>query len=242
MIVKPPGKDRLPPISPREGGGAVNSASDGAAPLAAETGLRDHTSKQRFLEAADRQFIVHGYDRCTIRAIAAQAGTSLASLSRNWASKRHLFAEVFARHFNPIHAAQNAAFDRIEYAGELTVPAIVRAFFGAALSREDDPSRTSHRVYCMALLDPSQEARSITRPLVAPVRLRLIGLLRRALPDLDEARFFLAVSLVLGTYIYPQAYGERLATVMDFDIASLDWEQAAEALTIMISSGLATTR
>lgn len=212
------------------------------AEAAAEPALRDNTSKQRFLEAADSQFIAHGYDRCTIRAIAAQAGTSLASLSRNWSSKRHLFAEVFARHFDPIHAAQNAAFDRIEEAGEVTVRAIVGAFFGAALTREHGPARTSHRVYCMALLDPSEEARSITRPLVAPVRLRMIGLLRRALPELDEGRFFLAVTVVLGTYLYPQAYGERLAGVMGVDIASLDWEEAAEALAVMISSGLAAAR
>lgn len=211
-------------------------------PLAAEPAPRDPTSKQRFLEAADSQFIAHGYDRCTIRAIAAQAGTSLASLSRNWASKHDLFKEVFARHFDPIHAAQSAAFDRIEREGEFSVRAIVGAFFGAALAREQGSSRTSHRVYCMALLDPSDEARSVTRPLVDPVRRRLIALLRRALPALDEARFFLAVSVVLGTYLYPQAYGERLAAVMDYDVASLDWEQAADALAAMLSNGLAAAR
>lgn len=210
--------------------------------VAPEEGQRDSTSKQRFLEAADSQFVANGYDRCTIRAIAAQAGTSLASLSRNWTSKRHLFEEVFSRHFAPIHEAQNAAFDRIEREGTYTVRAIVGAFFGAALSREHGPSRISHRVYCMALLDPSVEARSITRPLVAPVRLRLISLLRRALPELDEKRFFLAVNVVLGTYIYPQIYSERLATVMDFDVSTLDWQDAAETLAVMISSGLSAPR
>lgn len=204
-----------------------------------EDAPRESSSRQRFLEAADDQFIAHGYDRCTIRAIAAQAGTSLASLSRNWSSKRHLFEEVFKRHFDPIHAAQNAGFDAIEASGDITVRAIVAAFFGAALAREEAALRKSHRVYCMALLDPSDEARGITRPLAAPVRARLIDLLRRALPGLDEKRFFLAMNVVLGAYMYPQAHGERLAGIMGFDLAAIDWAEAADILADMIGYGLA---
>lgn len=200
--------------------------------------VRESTSRQRFLEAADDQFILNGYDRCTIRAIASHAGTSLASLSRNWMSKRHLFEEVFKRHFDPIHAVQNEGFDEIERSGEITVRRIVSAFFGAALAREDEASRKSHRVYCMALLDPSDEARGITRPLAEPVRARLITLMRRALPQLDETRFFLAMNVVLGVYMYPQAHGERLAGVMNYDIAAIDWAEATDILARMVSDGL----
>lgn len=213
---------------------AAASGSDGEAAPA----VRDGTSRQRFLEAADDQFIANGYDRCTIRAIAAHAGTSLASLSRNWTSKRHLFEEVFKRHFDPIHAVQNEGFDALERSGDVTVRAIVSAFFGAALTREDAASRKSHRVYSMALLDPSAEARSITRPLAEPVRGRLIGLMRRALPHLDETRFFLAMNVVLGVYMYPQAHGERLAGIMNYDIATIDWTDATDVLSRMVSDGL----
>lgn len=201
----------------------------------------DGSSRARFLEAAEDQFILRGYDRCTIRTIAAQAGTGLASLSRNWSSKKHLFEEVFKRHFDPIHAAQNRRFDALEQAEDVSVRAIVVAFFSAALARgerSEKASVKSHRIYCMALLDPSDEARSITRPLAGPVRARLIALLRRALPELDERRFFLAMNIVLGVYMYPQAHGERLAGVMGFDLSTIDWNQAAEDLAEMISTGL----
>ena len=209
-----------------------------AAGNAAASPAREGTSRQRFLEAADDQFIANGYGRCTIRAIAAHAGTSLASLSRNWTSKRHLFEEVFKRHFDPIHAIQNEGFDAIERSGDITVRTIISAFFGAALTRENPASRKSHRVYCMALLDPSEEARSITRPLAEPVRARLIGLMRLALPQLDETRFFLAMNVVLGVYMYPQAHGERLAGVMAYDIGSIDWATATDILAGMVSDGL----
>lgn len=200
----------------------------------------DQSSRARFLEAADDQFILHGYDGCTIRAIAAQAGTSLASLSRNWTSKRHLFEDVFERHFSPIHAAQNASFDALEQAGNAGVREIVQAFFDSALSRSGSAgeNRKSHMVYCCALTDPSEEARSITRPLVMPVRNRLIALLRRAMPELDEHSFFLAMTIVLGAYLYPQAHGERLATIMDIDLGTFDWHKASQTLANLISGGL----
>jgi AcrR family transcriptional regulator len=200
----------------------------------------DQSSRARFLEAADDQFILHGYDGCTIRAIAAQAGTSLASLSRNWSSKRHLFEDVFERHFTPIHAAQNASFDALERVGNASVRDIIQAFFDSALSRSGSAgeNRKSHMVYCCALTDPSEEARSITRPLVTPVRNRLIALLRQAMPELDEHSFFLAMTIVLGAYLYPQAYGERLATIMDVDLGPFDWHKASQTLAHLISAGL----
>lgn len=202
--------------------------------------MTEPSSRERFLEAADDQFIANGYDRCTIRAIAKQAGTSLASLSRNWTSKRHLFEEVFKRHFDPVHAAQLASFDRLERMERPGVQAIIQGFFDSALSRSGrtGADRKSHLVYCCALTDPSEEARSITRPLVAPVRSRLIGLLRQALPELDEQRFFFALTIVLGAYLYPQAHGERLAGIMGLSPASIDWDGASEILANLISVGL----
>ena len=198
----------------------------------------DRSSRERFIAAAEDQFIANGYDGCTIRAIAAQAGTSVASLSRNWDSKQHLFEEVFDRHFKSIHLAQHAGFDAIERSGEITVEAVTEAFFGSAIGRQT--RENSHRVYCLALLDPSDEARGITREMVEPVRQRLIALMRRALPRLDETRFFLAMNVVLGVYIYPQAHGARLASVMGFDIAGLDWADVARILARQVARGIAT--
>lgn len=199
---------------------------------------RDASSRERFLAAAEDQFIANGYDGCTIRAIAAQAGTSIASLSRNWDSKKHLFDEVFDKHFDRIHRAQHAAFDKVEASNEISVEAVTAAFFASAIGRGNEDK--SHRVYCLALLDPSEEARSITRPLVEPVRARLIALMRRALPAIDETRFFLAMNVVLGVYIYPQAHAGRLAGVMNFDIDGLDWASASKILAHQVAQGIAS--
>ena len=202
------------------------------------TDVPEGSSRDRFLTAADDQFIDSGFDRCTIRAIAARAGTSLASLSRNWSGKQELFTEVFRRHFDPIHAAQNASFDALEAQGNPSARAVIVGFFGSAMAGEGADRQKSHRIYSLALVDPSEEARVITRQLAEPVRQRLIALLRRCLPDLDERRFFLAMNVVLGVYIYPLARGVRLASVMDYDVAGFDWEAAAGTLADMVCRGI----
>ncbi|TNE38784.1 MAG: TetR/AcrR family transcriptional regulator [Sphingomonadales bacterium] len=201
---------------------------------------RENSSRQRFLEAADDQFIAHGYDRCTIRAIAAKAGTSLASLTRNWKGKKDLFSEVFQRHFDPVHSAQNERFDVLERSGDLSVRSIAEAFFCSAFGKSggDGNVRRSHLIYCLALTDPSEEARAIARSIVMPVRARVTDLFRRALPDMEEQRFFLAMNLVFGSYIYTQMRADRLADAMNFDISTLNWEEAGATLADLVSSGL----
>lgn len=201
---------------------------------------RENSSRQRFLEAADDQFIAHGYDRCTIRAIAAKAGTSLASLTRNWKGKQDLFSEVFQRHFDPVHSAQNERFDVLERSGDLSVRSIAEAFFCSAFGKSggDGNVRRSHLIYCLALTDPSEEARAIARSIVMPVRARVTDLFRRALPDMEEQRFFLAMNLVFGSYIYTQMRADRLADAMNFDISTLNWEEAGATLADLVSSGL----
>jgi AcrR family transcriptional regulator len=210
---------------------------------AAERG--GESSRERFLEAADALFIREGYDRCTIRAISAAAGTSLAALSRHWHSKQQLFEEMFRRHFDPIHEAQNARFDEIERrtppGGKPDLRQVLEAFFSPALSGNFGAieQRTSHLVYCRALMDPSPEALALLRPLVHATRARLIRLLRAALPHFDETRFFLAMTLVLGAYVYPQVNGPRLADIMGVEFSAIDWQQAALIIPRFLEAGLA---
>ncbi len=193
------------------------------------------------MEAADDEFILNGYDRCTIRAVAARAGTSLASLSRNWSSKRDLFEEVFRRHFDPVHMAQNRAFDGLEARGDYDARDIATAFFSSAMAKSDGDGDTqkSHQVYCLALIDPSHEARGIARLLVTPVRRRVTELFRRVLPGIDEQRFFLAMNVVFGVYIYAQTQAGRLAGAMGVDLATIDWANASEILADLVSHGIA---
>jgi AcrR family transcriptional regulator len=200
-------------------------------------------SRQRFLDAADRIFVENGYRGTTIRAVCAEAGTSLAILHRNWPGKVALFTEVFRRHFDPLHAAQAAGFAALGRAPD--AEAILRAFFepafqrmGHGMARGMEGDRRGLAVYCRALTDPSREARGIVALLIGDTRRELIALLRGTVPGVDEARFFVMMNLVMGAFVFPQAFGHQLAVAMAFDDAQLDWAGAAEAMARMVAAAL----
>jgi AcrR family transcriptional regulator len=197
----------------------------------------------RFLAAADRVFLRCGYDGTTIRAIATEAGTSLANLSRHWSGKEDLFREVFARHFDRIHAAQNERLDATELAitgNQLSVRSILQAFYDPALQAGVGPreQRLSHMVYCRALVDPAPPARRIVATLIRQMSQRVIGLLRRALPDLDTETFFLIVATAMGAYIQPQLFGMQLARAVGVRFADVDWTRASELMANLVDSGI----
>jgi len=193
-------------------------------------------SRQRFLDAADRVFVENGYRGTTIRAVCAEAGTSLAILHRNWPGKQALFGEVFRRHFDPLHAAQAQRFAALGPGA--SAQDILRAFFEPAFERIGSGQRLGLAVYSRALTDPSREARSIVAELIGDTRRHLIAQLRGALPAVDEARFFVMMNLVMGAFVFPQAFGHQLAVAMAFDDATLDWSRAAEAMAQMVAAAL----
>ncbi len=215
--------------------------------LPAPGGVPAGSSRDRFIEAAALEFIETGYERCTIRAIAARAGTSLASLTRNWSGKRHLFEDVFGLHFAAIEAAQNRNLDLLEQAGNPSLDELLYAFYRPVLAPLSTApgaasATASHRVYCKALSDPSDEAKAIVRPLVAQVRARMIGYARQFLPGSSEQDLFLAMTLVNGAYLYPQVHGTRLAAVLGLDEKSIDWDKAARGLATMVAAGILAFR
>jgi len=192
-------------------------------------------SRQRFLDAADRIFVENGYRGTTIRAVCAEAGTSLAILHRNWPGKAALFTEVFRRHFDPLHAAQTERFAAL--GDRPCAEAILCAFFEPAFERLG-ADRHALSVYCRALTDPSREARGIVALLIGDTRRQLIALLRDTLPVIDETRFFIMMNLVMGAFVFPQAFGHQLAVAMAFDDAALDWSGAARAMARMVAAAL----
>ena len=202
------------------------------------------SGRERFLEAADRVFIREGYDGSTIRAIASEAKTSLARLSRHWTGKEDLFTDVFARHFNPIHDAQNARFDALEAAshgGPVDPRKVIEAFFAPALEAQSGTpeQQLSHQLYCRAMVDPAPEAKRIVRNLTSSTAPRIVDLLRRALPGQDKDRFFLVVAVVLGAYVHPQLFGQQMAEFLGLSFADIDWNQASSTIAEILVDGLA---
>lgn len=199
-------------------------------------------SRERFLDAAANLYVDLGYGGCTIRLIAQEANTSLARLNRHWEGKVQLFEDVFARHCGEIHAAQMAALKAVPDTRNSDPRAmfaqIIRAFFGPVFAEAADSAMVAgRRVYCRALVDPAPEVRRIIRQLTSPMADRMMDMLRQTMPDADPEAFLLSVSIVFGSYIHSQLFGDELAASIG-RANRIDWTKAADLLAGMFLDGL----
>jgi len=196
-------------------------------------------SRERFLLAAEQQFMEHGYRATTIRAICAEAGTSLAILNRNWPSKEALFAEMLKRHFDPLHEAQGRLLEEVlAGGGRPSLSAVIAAFYAPAFARMGVGADQRTSIYSRALIDPSREIKQIVASLIEEVRARLIAAIGAALPGAGRRRLFLVMNLVLGGYVFPQAFGHQLATAMEIDDSAFNWAEGSADIVTLLCSGL----
>lgn len=199
-------------------------------------------SRERFLDAAANLYVDLGYGGCTIRLIAQEAKTSLARLNRHWEGKVQLFEDVFARHCGEIHAAQMAALKAVPDTRNSDPRAmfaqIIRAFFGPVFAEAADSAMVAgRRVYCRALVDPAPEVRRIIRQLTSPMADRMMDMLRQTMPGADPEAFLLSVSIVFGSYIHSQLFGDELAASIGRS-NRIDWTKAPDLLAGMFLDGL----
>lgn len=199
-------------------------------------------SRDRFLDAAARLYVDLGYGGCTIRLIAQEAKTSLARLNRHWEGKVQLFEDVFARHCGEIHVAQMAALEIAANTPHDDSRAlfgdIIRAFFGPVFAEHSNIAMTpGRRVYCRALVDPAPEVRRIIRDLTSPMAARMTDMLRQTMCDAKPEVFLFSVSVVFGSYIHSQLFGEELEESIGLE-NKLDWTKAVDILTELFVNGL----
>ncbi len=108
-------------------------APDKAAAAAARGGRKagrrpgDCTTRDEILEAARSAFAEHGYDRATIRGIAAQASVDPALVIHFFGPKERLFSAALQI---PVEPAEILARVRVQAPDEMG-PALVRAFLSA---------------------------------------------------------------------------------------------------------------
>ena len=67
--------------------------------------------RKRILDAAERRFLVDGFERCSVDSIAADARVSKREIYRDWPSKADLFAAVANRTFESIQSAPQEQVD-----------------------------------------------------------------------------------------------------------------------------------
>jgi AcrR family transcriptional regulator len=156
----------------------------------ARTGRRPGTSgtREAILEAARRAFAEHGYERTTIRGVAAAAGVDPALVHHYFGSKHGLFVAAVQLPLNPVEALGELLAAEQQPSGE----ALARRF----LSLWDQQADRSGLLALVRSAVSDERAAAMLREFL---RAEIFARLARQLPGPDaELRLALVASQVFG--------------------------------------------
>ena len=166
--------------------------------------LAKRQTRAKLLATARRLFSEHGYERATIRDIAAEAGMSTGAVFANFADKAHLFREIMVADMESLADAMHGAAARTRTVDD----AILRAFSaGYAFCANRLPlvraafsiSWSSEQGMALCALPPMQSLRKIISDQLQ------FGVERGEL--VREAEIKLRTQMLLDAYLanYPEA-------------------------------------
>ena len=166
-----------------------------ACPACPDTPPDAQPARTRLLLAALKLFAAHGYDRTSIRAIAAEAQTNVAAVSYYFGDKAALHAALFADPFGSL-AALVPDFTR----PGLSLRAALQRFFHSALAplHHGELAQQMMRLYLRQMLEPADQRQPVAEHDVDVSTRAIAALLQRHLklpaPDDDLQRLACAVS------------------------------------------------
>jgi AcrR family transcriptional regulator len=170
---------------------------------------------EQILDAAEDLFSKHGLHGVTLKDVAVRVGAHHTLLHSYFADKKALFDAVFARRAEVSSRRRMDALDRYEAAatkGKPTVEGALRAFLDTDLDlyiQGGEGWRNYGALGAQVANTPEWGAELMDRQF-DPVVLRLIGLLRRAMPGCPEADLFWGYHFVSGALMLTLARTGRI--------------------------------
>ncbi len=168
-------------------------------------------TRTRILDAAEEQFMQHGFEGASMRMLTAKAEVNLAAINYHFGSKDALIEAVFRRRLDPMNAERIAELDQLEKeaAGKgLTPDAIIRAFIGASLRMIEDArggGRNFIRLLGRAYTEPAKPIRQLIGQMYAPAMERFKAAFAKALPELPKDELVWRMHFMFGTLAYTLA-------------------------------------
>jgi AcrR family transcriptional regulator len=168
---------------------------------------------EQILDAAELLFSQNGLHGVTLRDVAQRVGVHTTLLNYYFDDKRSLFEAVFARRAGVTSGRRMEALDRYaEQAGDHpTVEGALRAFLDTDLELYIDGGEPwmNYAAFC-ARVSNTREGAELMDVHFDPVVLKLVSILRRALPDMPEADIFWGYNFVTGALMNTLARTGRI--------------------------------
>jgi AcrR family transcriptional regulator len=168
---------------------------------------------EQILDAAEYLFSQHGLHGVTLRDVAQRVGVHTTLLHYYFDDKKSLFEAVFARRASTTSGGRMAALERYEAeAGDRpTVEGALHAFLDTDLDLyfQGGEPWMNYAAFC-ARVSNTPEGAALMDVHFDPVVLKLVSILKRALPDTPEEDIFWGYHFVTGSLMNTLARTGRI--------------------------------
>ncbi len=170
-------------------------------------------SIEQILDAAEYLFSLHGLYGVTLRDVAKRVGIHTTLVHYYFNDKQHLFEEVFARRAGVTSGRRMEALEQYEKeAGDNpTVEGALHAFLDTDfdLYFEGGEPWMNYASFCARVSNTPEGAELMDRHF-DPVVLKLISILKKALPDYSDEELFWGYHFVTGALMNTLARTKRI--------------------------------
>lgn len=196
---------------------------------------------EQILDAAEELFSKHGLYGVTLKDVAKQVGVHHTLMNYYFDDKKALFDAVFARRAVVTSERRMRALEAYEAAsaGKPTVEGALRAFLDTDLDLyiEGGEGWKNYAALGAQVANTPEWGASLMDEHFDPVVLKLIGLLKQALPDCPEADIFWGYHFVTGALMLTLARTGRIDKLSGGVCKSDDFHAVKERMAAFMAAG-----
>lgn len=195
---------------------------------------------EQILDAAEYLFSKHGLNGVTLRDVALKVGVHTSLMHYYFVDKRRLFEAVFARRAGITSSRRMEALDRYETEanGSPTVEGALRAFLDTDLDLYISGGEGWKNFAAFAAqVSNSPEGAAMMDLHFDPVVLKLIGILKKALPDCAEADIFWSYDFVTGALMHTLGRTGRIDRLSGGLCKSEDFAAVKDRMASFMAAG-----
>lgn len=196
---------------------------------------------EKILDAAELLFSRHGFYGVTLKDVSKEVGAHHTLLNYYFDDKQKLFDEVFARRAIVANEVRMQALDEYEaeFGNAPTVKGALLAFLDTNLDlygNGGDNWRNAGTLAALVAVTPEWGAEMFDK-WFDPVVLRLIDLLKRALPDCPEEDIFWGYHFLSGSLMLTLARTGRIDHLSEGLCHSDDFDAVKERIASFMAAG-----
>ncbi|GMU67962.1 MAG: TetR family transcriptional regulator [Steroidobacteraceae bacterium] len=195
---------------------------------------------ERILDAAEYLFSRHGLNGVALRDVAQRVGVHTSLMHYYFADKQRLFEAVFTRRAGITSSRRLDALDRYEReaGASVTVEGALRAFLDTDLELYIEGGKGWKNFAAFAArVSNSPEGAALMDLHFDPVVLKLIGILKRALPGCADADIFWGYDFVSGALMHVLARTGRIDRLSGGVCQSEDFAAVKDRLAGFMAAG-----